>query len=76
MSIDNIKLKLLGIEDETVIIDDWLEDTEGNTLIVSLSTKKENQICPYWVYTHCNVHDYKIKEIIHSVLTFKKCIII
>lgn len=76
MSIDNIKLKLLGIEDETVIIDDWLEDTEGNTLIVSLSTKKENQICPECGSTHCNVHDYKIKEIIHSVLTFKKCIII
>ena len=41
----NFIIQLLGIEDNNITIDDYFKDKDGK-LIIYISYKKVNQVCP------------------------------
>ena len=55
---NNFIQNLLGIEDENVIIDDYLTDNKTNTLVVQISLKRTQQICPQCGSIHTHIHSH------------------
>ena len=73
---NNFIQNLLGIEDENVIIDDYFTDNATNTLVVQISLKRTQQICPQCGSIHTHIHSHHQKKIIHSNFTSQKCILL
>ena len=73
---NNFILNLLGIEDDNVIIDDFFNENETNTLVVSVSQKRKQEVCPKCGSINNHVHSHNTKKINHSNFTTKKCILL
>ena len=73
---NNFILKTLGIEDERVFIDHYIENKEENHLIVFISTEPRKEVCPECGSIHCVVHDYREVKIKHANFTSKSCTLV
>ena len=73
---DNFILNLLGIEDDNVIVDDFFNEKETNTLVVTVSLKRKQEVCPKCGSINNYIHSHNTKKIIHSNFTSKKCILL
>ena len=71
----NFIIQLLGIEDNNITIDDYFKDKDGK-LIIYISYKKVNQVCPECGSVSCYSHDFRPRRIIHSRFTNQPCDII
>ena len=71
---NNFILNLLGIEDDNVIVDDFFNENETNTLVVSVSQKRKQEVCPKCGSINNHVHSHNTKKINHSNFTTKKSI--
>ena len=72
---NNFITKLLGIEDENILIEDYFNDEETNTIIIDVSMKRTIQKCPNCGSIDTHIHSHHTKNIIHSNFTTKKCIL-
>ena len=61
----NFIIQLLGIEDNNITIDDYFKDKDEK-LIIYISYKKVNQVCPECGSVSCYSHDFRPRRIIHS----------
>ena len=73
---NNFILNLLGIEDDNVIVDDFFNEKETNTLVVTVSLKRKQEICPKCGSICTHIHSQHTKKINHSHFKTKKCIIL
>ena len=63
---NNFILNLLGIEDDNVIVDDFFNEKETNTLVVTISLKRKQELCPKCGSICTHIHSQHTKKINHS----------
>ena len=55
---NNFILNLLGIEDDNVIVDDFFNEKETNTLVVTVSLKRKDEVCPKCGSVCIHIHSH------------------